>query len=920
MLEILYRTTENTKENEQFRRIANLIEKTFNSLGFNGVLIGNPKNNAIPIFQPDAILLYDRGLVLIDFKSHEDVTVRLPKHIVPFNFWKQKYDEMSDFCKNISEKDKENYRWYFSNTKSKNKTIVDFIKGGNTYLNPFIQLYTYKLCMNEFIKENKKLNVGEKDIVIVNILNKVTIKNKSSLKNYPYYRLLDEYSLSGFLEDFKSKNRTDGYSNVQGEELKELFPFVEPWKKTQQDITPIYSPESFNAYNSKELKEFERLSAEIYWLISTHQAQIEQNYQSDWNKIVSSYGQLKTLPNYQIIIKLLNDLIKKNETFKKEQKQELQQKKERKEQEQIAKLEDLKVRAKKRILKYKNDVSRHLKADWDKQVKAISNCNVLSDCCAISDKIDKLINIIKNEKQKEKEKLEILKVDIKKRISEYKNNVPKHLKADWDKQVEVFLKCSTLLSCQAISKKINKLVEELKQEKQKEELRLAKKAKEIKELEALKVDTKKRISEYKDYVPKHLKADWDKQVHAFSRCRALSSCSTISQKIEKLAEDIKQEKQKEVLRLERELEKAKKEAEDREKLHHLKIEIKRIIQNNENNIPSQLKQDWNFQVKAFSKVKTFMDCVQIGSKLSLLITEIERLEKEKKEKEQLRLQKIYQENQKRLKEFEYRCRGLENLHAPFLNYVDRDLAFDDLENWEKILNLSGVYQNDFDKLSTLEELHLSRYIIDFSMLEFMPSLKRVSIGGVTPNSNLQLNVLENRIQDYCSSWATVEYGDKSNVFNSDLCLSREGKYELWKLNVNWSFLLEYTWECKGSKTFKTLFSKSFFRELAIVNEPCYFEAWVLTHLPFCKDIELEEIHFIGMVLGCSKPKSNEYWGLDTILNRVKVKKIKLHDTCFLYRSNYYHISKYIEKYPETVIEDGFKVYNSIIIKNKSLHK
>ena len=56
MLEILNNRTGNTHENEQFRRVVNIIEATFEKFGYNGLLIGNPFNESYSRFRADAIL------------------------------------------------------------------------------------------------------------------------------------------------------------------------------------------------------------------------------------------------------------------------------------------------------------------------------------------------------------------------------------------------------------------------------------------------------------------------------------------------------------------------------------------------------------------------------------------------------------------------------------------------------------------------------------------------------------------------------------------------------------------------------------------------------------------------------------------------------------------------------------------------
>jgi hypothetical protein len=67
MLEILNNRTEHTHENEQFRRVVEIINTTFDKFGYNGLLIGNPFNESYSRFRADAILYYNNGLILISF-------------------------------------------------------------------------------------------------------------------------------------------------------------------------------------------------------------------------------------------------------------------------------------------------------------------------------------------------------------------------------------------------------------------------------------------------------------------------------------------------------------------------------------------------------------------------------------------------------------------------------------------------------------------------------------------------------------------------------------------------------------------------------------------------------------------------------------------------------------------------------------
>ncbi|WP_177760870.1 hypothetical protein [Flavobacterium sp. I3-2] len=70
MLQILNNKTENTHENEQFRRIVKIIQSVFDKYNFEGILIGNPSNDLFYKFQADALLYYTNGLIIFDFKDY----------------------------------------------------------------------------------------------------------------------------------------------------------------------------------------------------------------------------------------------------------------------------------------------------------------------------------------------------------------------------------------------------------------------------------------------------------------------------------------------------------------------------------------------------------------------------------------------------------------------------------------------------------------------------------------------------------------------------------------------------------------------------------------------------------------------------------------------------------------------------------
>ncbi|MDR9779022.1 hypothetical protein RJJ65_41465, partial [Rhizobium hidalgonense] len=95
MLEILNNRTEHTHENEQFRRVAEIIEISFKKYGYNGILIGNPFNETYYRFRADAILYYNNGLILIDFKDYKGI-INLPENSNEFSSNKWHNESLKD--------------------------------------------------------------------------------------------------------------------------------------------------------------------------------------------------------------------------------------------------------------------------------------------------------------------------------------------------------------------------------------------------------------------------------------------------------------------------------------------------------------------------------------------------------------------------------------------------------------------------------------------------------------------------------------------------------------------------------------------------------------------------------------------------------------------------------------------------------
>ena len=128
-LEVLNNRTEHTHENEQFRRVVEIIEATFDKLGYNGLLIGNPFNETYYRFRADAILYYNNGLILIDFKDYRGI-INLPP----------------------TENEFHNEKWH--NESEADRSRLE-IKAGSRFINPFKQLLSYRKAFKEVIEKNK---------------------------------------------------------------------------------------------------------------------------------------------------------------------------------------------------------------------------------------------------------------------------------------------------------------------------------------------------------------------------------------------------------------------------------------------------------------------------------------------------------------------------------------------------------------------------------------------------------------------------------------------------------------------------------------------------------------------------------------------------------------------------------------------
>lgn len=209
MLEILNNRTEHTHENEQFRRVVEIIETTFDKLGYDGLLIGNPFNESYSRFRADAILYYDNGLILIDFKDYKGI-IKLPPNENEFHSTK----------------------WHNESIKDRSRLEI---KAGANFINPFRQLASYRNAFRELVEKNKYLDgINSSRVCITNIFSGPIQFHNEVPRNLPYYKLIQESDLANFLYDFASENT---YKEDIAKVLKSIFP-AEKWIKNLEISIP----------------------------------------------------------------------------------------------------------------------------------------------------------------------------------------------------------------------------------------------------------------------------------------------------------------------------------------------------------------------------------------------------------------------------------------------------------------------------------------------------------------------------------------------------------------------------------------------------------------------------------------------------------------------------------------------------------
>ena len=185
-----------THENEQFRRVVKIMNAVFEKHNFNGILVGNPYNENYSRFRADAILLYDHGVIIIDFKDYSGQLI-LPKE--------------DCFTNSL---------WLNENTTTHQR--ID-IKAGSHFINPYCQLLSYRKAFKEIVDNNKilKSKIDKSKLCIANIFSGPIILKNDVPGNLPYYKIAEENKLGELLFDIKNNN---AYDEEIEKEIIRIFP------------------------------------------------------------------------------------------------------------------------------------------------------------------------------------------------------------------------------------------------------------------------------------------------------------------------------------------------------------------------------------------------------------------------------------------------------------------------------------------------------------------------------------------------------------------------------------------------------------------------------------------------------------------------------------------------------------------------
>lgn len=200
---VKHNRAEHTHENEQFRRVAISLKRLFEQQKWSGILIGNPFNDNYSRFRPDGILLYNHGLIIIDFKAYSG-NIKLPPN-------KREFEDTA---------------WYTESETDKKRTLI---KAGNRFINPFKQLHSYREAFKEIVTNELSLKgaINKSRTCALNIFSGPTTIQNQVPGEIPYYKLVQESDLGTMLYDYSSENK---FSKELAEALSLIFN-AEEWQE-----------------------------------------------------------------------------------------------------------------------------------------------------------------------------------------------------------------------------------------------------------------------------------------------------------------------------------------------------------------------------------------------------------------------------------------------------------------------------------------------------------------------------------------------------------------------------------------------------------------------------------------------------------------------------------------------------------------
>ena len=183
-LEVLHQPAA-THENEQFRRLVEIMNTVFEKHEFNGILVGNPFNENYRRFRADAILFYDRGVVIIDLKNYSG-QLNLPK----------------------GEDEFKKQPWFIE--KLSDHQFIE-VKAGAHFLNPYLQLVSYRNAFREIVEQNSifRQKIDTSRVCIANIFSGPLELINQVPGKYPYYKVLQECEVGALLYDLNNDNAFD---------------------------------------------------------------------------------------------------------------------------------------------------------------------------------------------------------------------------------------------------------------------------------------------------------------------------------------------------------------------------------------------------------------------------------------------------------------------------------------------------------------------------------------------------------------------------------------------------------------------------------------------------------------------------------------------------------------------------------------